>query len=48
MWVPINYEKEIVPSGSDPRFGWVGFIVAKVKPEIDMVNQNFNIICDYG
>jgi len=48
IWVPINYEKKIVPPEPDPRFGWVGFIVAKVKPETDMANQNFNIICDYG
>lgn len=47
IWVPVSHSKEIVPDSMDDRFGWVGFIVAKVKPEIDMANPNFGIICKY-
>lgn len=48
IWVPMNYAQEVVPDGADTRFGWVGFIVAKVRPEIDMANPNFDILCDYS
>lgn len=47
IWVPISHAKEIVPDGMDDRFGWTGFIVAKVKPEIDMANPNFEIVSSY-
>ena len=47
IWVPMNYSKQIVAKGIDDRFGWIGFIMAKVKPEISFTNPNFNVICTY-
>ena len=49
IWVPIHYAKEAVQKmpGLDPRFGWIGFIVAKVKPQIDITSEEFQIICQY-
>lgn len=47
IWVPMTHSKEVVPDGTDERFGWAGFVVAKVKPEIDMANPNFDIISRY-
>ena len=47
IWVPMMHSKEVVPDGADERFGWAGFVVAKVKPEIDMTNPNFDIISRY-
>ncbi|SUZ33842.1 hypothetical protein ROE7235_03617 [Roseibaca ekhonensis] len=47
IWVPMLHSKEVVPDGHDQRFGWAGFIVAKVKPEIDMANPNFEILSRY-
>ncbi len=43
----MTHSKEVVPDGTDERFGWAGFVVAKVKPEIDMANPNFDIISRY-
>jgi len=47
IWVPLKQVK--MPEGIDERFGWVGFIVAKVEPdEQDIANPNdFKIICKY-
>lgn len=36
-----------IPDGTDERFGCAGFVMAKVKPEIDMANPNFDIISRY-
>ncbi|PIE16426.1 MAG: hypothetical protein CSA68_02405 [Rhodobacterales bacterium] len=47
IWVPLMYSKEIGGAGVDERFGWAGFVVAKVKPEIDMANPSFDIISRY-
>ncbi len=47
IWVPLQHEGDLVPAGMDLRFGWIGFIVARVKPEIDMSSPNFNILSRY-
>lgn len=49
IWVPLEYAGDAVDkaSGMDPRFGWVGFIVAKVAPEIDTANPEFKLLCRY-
>jgi hypothetical protein len=47
IWLPMTYAEEIVPEGTDTRFGWIGFVIAKIKPEIDMANPSFDTICDY-
>lgn len=31
----------------DERSGWMGLIVAKVAPEIDMAKGQMTIICNY-
>ncbi len=46
IWVPHEYVKPTVDQ-LDPRIGWVGFIVAKVKPEIDLAKDSFDIVCRY-
>ena len=48
IWVPLQHIGDAVPEGIDRRFGWVGFIVAKVAPEIDMTKPDFNILCRYA
>ena len=49
IWVPIQHIGNAkVPDGTDKRFGWVGFIVAKVKREIDLANPEFEITCRYA
>lgn len=47
IWVPMLHSKEVVPDDHDQRFGWAGFIVAKVKPEIDTCDSNFEILSRY-
>lgn len=47
IWVPVQHVPDLTPAGLDKRFGWVGFIVAKVKPEIDMMNPDFDVVCGY-
>ncbi len=51
IWVPMEHinmgADNIGMADLDPRFGWVGFVVAKVKPELDMSKPEFNIICRY-
>lgn len=45
--VPLVHSEEVIPDGADERFGWAGFIVAKIAPEIDMANPNFKILSRY-
>ena len=49
IWVPIEHAMPAVDAVNeiDPRFGWVGFVVAKVLPEIDMNDPNFTIMSRY-
>lgn len=47
IWVPLEHTPSAVPPGTDPRFGWVGFIVAKVKPEVDLAKRDFDVTCFY-
>lgn len=47
IWVPVEYSEEVGESAEDPRLGWVGYIVAKVKPEIDMSSPNPTLLCRY-
>lgn len=48
IWVPILHSKTTVADGIDERFGWSGLIVAKVKPEINLANLNFEILSEYA
>lgn len=49
IWVPAQYNAPMVDAvdGVDPRFGWIGFIVAKIKPEIDPAAGSFTILSRY-
>lgn len=49
IWVPMQHQAAMVDAieGVDPRFGWIGFIVAKIAAEIDPKSNQFNIICRY-
>ncbi len=49
IWVPMQHQAAMVDAvdGIDPRFGWVGFIVAKIKAEIDPKSEQFSIISRY-
>jgi hypothetical protein len=49
IWVPVEYAQQSLKNAEnvDPRFGWVGFIVAKVAPEINTHSQEFNLLCRY-
>ena len=47
IWVPVDYNKELIPDGADARFGWTGLIIAKVKPVIDLTNSKFEITSKY-
>ncbi len=56
IWVPLQHIGDVVPElmamtfagrAMDRRVGWVGFIVAKVAPEIDLANPNFKILSRY-
>jgi len=48
IWVPLKHSAEVIPNGADNRFGWVGFVVAKVKPEIDLSSPDFEILSNYA
>ncbi len=49
IWLPWQYVDHplLKESDIDPRFGWVGFIVAKVKPEIDPSEPDFSVTSRY-
>ncbi|CAN7258667.1 hypothetical protein LJR098_001064 [Rhizobium sp. LjRoot98] len=49
VWLPWEYVEHplMQQRDIDKRFGWVGFIMAKVKPEVDPSNPNLAIICKY-
>lgn len=47
IWVPVKHLFDDMPGSMDKRIGWAGYAVAKVAPEIDMANPNFNILSRY-
>lgn len=49
FWLPVTQLKEALVENIDvdPRFSWVGLIIAKIKPEMGVKNQDFSIICTY-
>lgn len=46
-WVPGQHLPEIAKASGDERSGWMGLIVAKVAPEIDMTKDEMTVICRY-
>lgn len=47
VWVPMFHSPELVIDGTDERFGWVGVVIAKIAPEIDISDPNFKILSHY-
>ncbi|CTQ47286.1 hypothetical protein [Roseibium aggregatum] len=48
IWLPFEYSEQFGNlEGVDSRFGWAGFIVAKIKPEIDLRKKSFDVLCRY-
>lgn len=48
IWVPAIYNAEVGERLGDHRAGWVGFIRAKVAPEMSTRYGNFTVICKYN
>ena len=46
-WIPEQYMLELGRVSGDERTGWIGLIVAKVAPEIDMNKSEMRILCRY-
>ena len=47
-WVPGVFMQKLADASPDRRTGWVGLIVAKIAPEIDMNMDAMTILHDYG
>ena len=47
LWVPVHYDQDLASRSGNRMFGWIGFIVAKVKPEWDFDAQEFQFLCRY-
>lgn len=47
VWVPIEYSAAHVPEGADDRYGWTGYIIAKLKPEIDLEANELEFLATY-
>ena len=47
IWVPLQYVEAMSVLTGDPRSGWMGFIVAKIAPEIDPSKDSFEILHRY-
>lgn len=45
LWAPVRYQE--IAKLPDPRMGWIGVVVAKIAPEIDLETDNFTILCRY-
>jgi hypothetical protein len=46
-WVPGPYNVELARGMGNERSGWVGLILAKVAPEIDVSSGEMKVICRY-
>lgn len=47
LWVPYEYSAEAGTQMTDKRSGWIGLIRAKVKPQINLSTDSFEIACRY-
>jgi hypothetical protein len=48
LWAPLIYNENMAKAFGHDRAGWMGFIRAKVLPEIDFEKNDFEIICEYN
>lgn len=46
-WIPAEHMANLAEAADDKRFGWVGLIVAKIAPEIDMNTQQMTALSNY-
>ena len=46
-WIPMQHMPQIAAAADDERTGWMGLIVAKIAPEIDMTKDEMTVICRY-
>jgi len=47
MWAPYKHVPELAEKHGDHRKGWIGFIIAKIAPELDPAVNEFAVICRY-
>ncbi len=53
IWVPLEHmnmgadQSILAAADLDSRFGWIGFVVAKVKPELDISKPDLDIVSRY-
>ena len=47
LWVPVHYDEDLASRSGNRMLGWIGLIVAKVKPEWDFDAQQFQFVCRY-
>jgi hypothetical protein len=48
IWVPSIHNEEVAKGLGDNRAGWMGFIRAKIAPEMSTKDSNLRIICEYN
>jgi hypothetical protein len=46
-WVPAQHLPQMARACGDERSGWVGLIVAKIAPEIDISAGQMTVLCRY-
>lgn len=46
-WVPGQHLPQLARASDDERFGWVGLVVAKIAPEIDLSKNQMTVLCRY-
>ena len=46
-WVPGKHLPDLGAAAGDSRTGWVGLVVAKVAPEIDMAKSSMTVLSRY-
>lgn len=46
-WVPGQHLPQVAKASGDERSGWVGLIVAKIAPEIDLSANEMIVLCRY-
>ena len=46
-WVPGQHLPQIAEASGDDRSGWIGLIVAKIAPEIDLSSNEMTVLSRY-
>ena len=48
LWLPLEYEKTVAATSPDLRFGWVGFVVARIAHTLHLPEGGLDIVEQYG